>query len=590
MVSDLYGNGRAKLAQGASLSNVRWSHDGSKIAYEKESAIWVVNADGTGERSLSPKLSTLFAPVWSADDTRIYYGHCVTVANGTDCYPSASEYPSAFADFSPDGTRVAWTMGDGGPSSGLAVMSLDGSGRMQITDPGLEADSAPRWSPDSQRLLFTRGTTEKVDAYVVGADGSGLTLVRENAFSSAWSPDGTRVMVQDSPSGLVQIVPLGGGTTTRVGGCDRVFFGADWRPVPPTRAGQAASWGWNGFGQLGDGGTVDRATPGPVAGLTGVVGQASGLFHSVALKDDGTLWAWGWNGFGQLGDGTTVDRATPVRVASLTNVVCVAASAYDSVAIRSDGTVWSWGWNGSGALGDGTTVDRHVPVQAVGLTDVTSVGAGVLHTVASRLDGTAWAWGWNGFGQLGDGTTVSHTAPARVTGFLALDGPHERIRAVAAGAYHSLAMAWDGDVYAWGWNGLGQLGDSSTVDRLSPSWPVETGNAQSIASGAYHGVELRRDGTVMTWGWNGVGQLGDGTTVDNHTAVVIPAFGSVTEIAAGWFNTFALTSDHTAFGWGWNHLGELGDGTTTDRDAPTPLPALEGVGAIGPGPLHGLAA
>lgn len=93
----------------------------------------------------------------------------------------------------------------------------------------------------------------------------------------------------------------------------------------------------------------------------------------------------------------------------------------------------------------------------------------------------------------------------------------------------------------------------------------------------------------MTWGWNGVGQLGDDTTVDNHTGVVIPAFGSVTEIAAGWFNTFALTSDHTAFGWGWNHLGELGDGTTTDRYAPTPLPALQGMGAIGPGPLHGLA-
>lgn len=218
------------MAQGASLSNVRWSHDGSKIAYEKESAIWVVNADGTGERSLSPKLSTLFAPVWSADDTRIYYGHCVTVADGTDCYPSPSEYPSAFADFSPDGTRVAWAMGDGGASSGLAVMNLDGSGRMQITDPGLEADSAPRWSPDSQRLLFTRGTTQKVDAYVVGADGSGLTLVRGNAFSSAWSPDGTRVMVQDSPSGLVQIVPLGGGTTTHVGGCDPIFFQADWRP------------------------------------------------------------------------------------------------------------------------------------------------------------------------------------------------------------------------------------------------------------------------------------------------------------------------------------------------------------------------
>jgi hypothetical protein len=90
---------------------------------------------------------------------------------------------------------------------------------------------------------------------------------------------------------------------------------------------------------------------------------AAGDAHSLAVREDGTLWAWGRNWAGQLGDGTTTRRSTPVQV--LTNVRSVTAGGYHSLAVREDGTLWAWGWNGVGQLGDGTTENRSTPVQVL---------------------------------------------------------------------------------------------------------------------------------------------------------------------------------------------------------------------------------
>jgi alpha-tubulin suppressor-like RCC1 family protein len=88
---------------------------------------------------------------------------------------------------------------------------------------------------------------------------------------------------------------------------------------------------------------------------------ASGETHSLAVKTDGTLWTWGWNGYGQLGDGTTTFRNAPVQVGTDTNWTSVAAGFWHSMALKTDGTLWTWGWNGYGQLGDASNAPQNTP-------------------------------------------------------------------------------------------------------------------------------------------------------------------------------------------------------------------------------------
>jgi alpha-tubulin suppressor-like RCC1 family protein len=159
-----------------------------------------------------------------------------------------------------------------------------------------------------------------------------------------------------------------------------------------------------------------------VSNLTGVVAVAAGFHHSLALKNDGTVWAWGSGMDGQLGyeQGPT-SRNTPAQVPGLTDVVAVAAGDRHSLALKADGTVWGWGNNLSGQLGNGTWQPYHyTPVKALNLTDVVAVDAGYGHSMAVKGDGTVWTWGDNRRGQLGDGTTLrDRNTPGQVMGLSA---------------------------------------------------------------------------------------------------------------------------------------------------------------------------
>jgi YD repeat-containing protein len=98
-----------------------------------------------------------------------------------------------------------------------------------------------------------------------------------------------------------------------------------------------------------------------VNNLKGVTAIVAGGNHGLALQSDGTLWAWGWNFYGQLGDGTNTDRIAPVQIG--TGFASVAAGDSHTVAVKTDGTLWAWGYNGDGRLGDGTNTNRAAPVR-----------------------------------------------------------------------------------------------------------------------------------------------------------------------------------------------------------------------------------
>jgi len=326
------------------------------------------------------------------------------------------------------------------------------------------------------------------------------------------------------------------------------------------------TWGYNANGQLGDGTTTQRTSPVQVNGLTNISAISGGSSHTVALKNDGTVWTWGYNFNGQLGDGTTTQRTSHVQVSGLTNVSDITGGYSHTIALKNDGTVWTWGYNANGQLGDGTTTQRTSPVQVNGLTNITAIEAGYYltagiagshsHSIALKNDGTVWTWGDNSYGQLGDGTTNQRTTPVQVSGLT-------NVLAIAGGYGRSFALKNDGTVWGWGelWYMDGPIcAGCAPVDYTRPSQILaDVLNISAIAA-SDHGVALITDGTVKTWdytyfhwGYNG---LGDGTIT------------SVSAVAAGDLYTITLKNDGTVWTWGENSYGQLGNGTNFSSNAP----------------------
>ncbi len=331
--------------------------------------------------------------------------------------------------------------------------------------------------------------------------------------------------------------------------------------------GTVSTFGFNDAGQLGDGTTVDRATPARIPGLTGVVAVADGAdSYSLALKADGTVVSWGSNLWHQLGAGVSADQHAPVPVVGLTDVTAIAAGSALSLALKADGTVHVWTSNTRGQAGDGTTQERRTPVQVPGLSDIIAISAEVSHALALGADGTVYGWGVNSRGQVGDGSTTDVRAPVAIAGL-------EDIVAIATGRAYSLALRSDGVVFAWGANAQGQLGDGSTDDALTPVPVIGLAGIEitALASAFQSSYALAADGRVFAWGFNAHGELGDDTTVNRTTPVQVPGLAGITAIAAGDRHALARDSHGAIFAWGLNNHGQLGDGTLTTRKLPVQI-------------------
>jgi alpha-tubulin suppressor-like RCC1 family protein len=327
------------------------------------------------------------------------------------------------------------------------------------------------------------------------------------------------------------------------------------------------AWGYNGYGQLGDGTTVlTKNTPTQIGTGTTWSAIAAGEMHTIALRTDGTLWAWGWNNGGQLGNGTTVlTKNTPTQIGTGATWSAISAGSLHTVALKSDGTLWTWGENTYGQLGDGTTVNKNIPTQIGTGTTWSAISAGNIHTIALKSDGTLWAWGRNTQGQLGDGTTLAKNTPIQI-------GTGTTWSKVGAGSGHTLAIKTNGTLWAWGQNNFGQLGLGYTVNTTTPT-QIGTGTTWSaIAAGQLHTIALKLDGTLWTCGDNTNGQLGDGTTAYKLTLTQITG-NSWSAITAGNLgdHTIAIKSDGSLWSWGLNGNGQLGDGTTVNKNIPTQI-------------------
>ena len=327
--------------------------------------------------------------------------------------------------------------------------------------------------------------------------------------------------------------------------------------------GSVYAWGNNFQGQLGLGHVGVQNTPQRITAFDGkqIIAIAAGSAHSFALAADGSVYVWGNNNCGQLGLGHVGVQNTPQQILALKDkkIMAIVAGHLYSLALATDGSVYAWGRNDRGQLGLGPVGDQNTPQEILALKDkniIALAAGGAGHSLALAADGSVYAWGAGS--QLGLGPVRQQNTPQQI---LALN---KTIIVIAAGLGHSLALAADGSVYAWGWNDSGQLGLGPVRHQHTPQQilDLKDKNIIAIAAGHNHSLALAADGCVYAWGNNRYGQLGLGAVGKQNTPQQILALKdkNILAIVAGYRHSLALAADGSVYAWGNNTYGQLGLG------------------------------
>ena len=320
--------------------------------------------------------------------------------------------------------------------------------------------------------------------------------------------------------------------------------------------------------------------------LSGVVaiqaGNASGM--ALAGRHIRHVFVWGLGEKGALGLGGTRNALEgAVEVPGLPSIAAIGESDDTDVAVTTSGAVYGWGWNSGGQLCLGTRTEYNSPIRIPLLQGVVAAAGGGTHMTYLLSNGTMVACGNNAHGQLGNGTFANSTTPVVVTGL-----PSGTITEISAGPTASSALV-NGQVWDWGNNQYGQLGNGSTTDSAVPveaQLPIGTTATQEYEGGddAGNGQVLALTSTgVYGWGNDADGQLGNGTTelrVETPTlASALPVGVTFTYVASGGRHGLGLDSQGNVWAWGGGGKGQIGNGATT-ATVLTPVMALPGVDTI----------
>jgi alpha-tubulin suppressor-like RCC1 family protein len=333
------------------------------------------------------------------------------------------------------------------------------------------------------------------------------------------------------------------------------------------------TWGKNSQGQLGrnDSALVDQLTPVMVPGLNNVIGISAGFEHCLAVKADGTVWAWGRNAEGQLGQGYTgsgIDHPVQVTMPGTNNhCTAVAAGGYHSLAIAAGdgGTLFAWGQNDQGQIGKGGT-STSVQTPYVVTSGARFIAAGKSFSMYIDAYGQVYGFGDNTFGQLGNNAVYGIFDPKRETSKVAAIGATNALT-LSCGLNHTLMTNAGGVAYAWGSNEKGQIGNNSaTGTGAKVTTPTSLRGATRVVAGGNHSMLVTPSGSVYTWGDNTSGQcrLPTSTTLFSNPQL-LDGLSYPQQRAL-----FGGIGDHTLFvldngqvqGWGKNDAGQLGTGVT----------------------------
>ena len=327
------------------------------------------------------------------------------------------------------------------------------------------------------------------------------------------------------------------------------------------------TWGDNRHGNLGDGTTTDsydpKLLPSPFHDMSNLRSISATSEHTLALKNDGTIWAWGENTYGELGINSTDDALTPVQVGDDTDWAKIHASNYNSFAVKTDGTLWSWGRNDHGQLGDGTTTNSHIPKQVNNDTDWDYVMGAMEHFIGVKTDGSLFIWGWNANGQIGDGTTNDLLTPTNFGSSIS------DWKSLALGYRHIIGVRANGELWAWGRNSDGAYGDGTNTSVTSPQQIGSDTDWSKVHAGQNYSFAIKDNGNIYATGNNGSGRLGIGSATGSFNTFQL--FGTTADwqtFHLGFDCGFGIKTDGTVWAWGTNSSGQYGNGTTTNSTSP----------------------
>lgn len=297
---------------------------------------------------------------------------------------------------------------------------------------------------------------------------------------------------------------------------------------------------------------IDLLEPNLTVNLSQITSISEGATseHTLAIKEDKTVWAWGKNKFGQLAASASDYEPFPLKIKGLENIVQVVVGKGHSVALKADGTVWTWGWNKYGQLGLGNNENLSEVKKVPNLTNIVAISAGAKHTLALDKSGNVWSWGANHLGQLGLGKDEGTTRPEKITGL-------KGIKQISAGAYHNIALANDGKMFTWGWNDFGQIGNNTDNNWRVPVY-IPLNGIKTVKAGTLHNVILREDGTVWTWGNNSFKQCGAFQANFLQIPHQVASLKNITALSAGDIHSLAKDTEGNIWTWGNADNGRLG--------------------------------
>jgi alpha-tubulin suppressor-like RCC1 family protein len=374
-----------------------------------------------------------------------------------------------------------------------------------------------------------------------GFAGDGILALHSDQTVTAWGKN-DQGELGDGSTSYRETSPV---TTTGLSSIIQVSDGSNGFGEALDSSGNVYSWGDNNssYAELGrtTGGSNDP-TPAQVTAVTGNIKQlATGFGHTLALTTGGTLWVWGYNNSGQLGDSTkTANTYAPFALSSgiLSSIVQVSAGYNDSYALDSSGNVWAWGANFT------TTPTKILGPAVSSGPRILNVAGGYNHGLAVDSGGNAWAWGLNQYGQLGNGTTgSSYVSPFKLSSF-------GTVASVWASTYESFAITTSGEVYGWGANWWGQIGDGTTTERHSPQHDTGLSGIGSMASNGFASFWIPTGTTPMaqpSW-WSGTCDVG-------NNSGSYPLYSTATNTITSYDGVVACGPGNTSY---WTDFGSGG--------------------------------